>query len=142
MRFTQGLIISNQRPSLAARFRAAVPIKKAPRASGGKGDRLRGLELEARSPQCVHLATIKMRRKGRAIVSIRVQPHGAGGPDQFQSMLRLAKRNMTAKMKPIGIMMPQMAPTTKAVINQAVDTSHIVRPNDFRTFAASSSLAL
>jgi hypothetical protein len=118
-------------------------LKRKPReASGAKEGTDCGLELEARSPQCVHLATIKVRRKVRAIVSICVQPHGAGGPNQFQSMLRLAKRNMTAKMKPIGIMMPQMAPTTKAVINQAVDTSHIVRPNDFRTFAASRSLAL
>jgi hypothetical protein len=52
-------------------------------------------------------------------------------PNQFKSALRLARRNMVANTKPIVIMMPQMAPMTKAVINQAVDTSHIVRLNEF-----------
>jgi hypothetical protein len=117
-------------------------LKRKPReASGAKEGTDCGLELEARSPQCVHLATIKGEAESQGYC---LNSRAARGRwlNQFQSMLRLAKRNMTAKMKPIGIMMPQMAPTTKAVINQAVDTSHIVRPNDFRTFAASRILAL
>jgi hypothetical protein len=44
---------------------------------------------------------------------------------------------MVANTKPIVIMMPQMAPMTKAVINQAVDTSHIVRLNEFSDFPSS-----
>jgi hypothetical protein len=58
-------------------------------------------------------------------------------PNQFQSALRLARRNMVANTKPIVIMMPQIAPMTKAVINQAVDTSHIVRLNEFSDFPSS-----
>jgi hypothetical protein len=53
-------------------------------------------------------------------------PLHALAPNQFQSTPRLARRNMVANTKPIVIMTPQMAPTTKVVINQAVDASHIL----------------